>query len=1049
MMTAWHDRHKLILILSCLLLVGLLSAGLARLTQTADYRVYFDAGDPDLNASEKLAADYTPSDNILMVLEPRGSDMFTAEHLDSLRDLTERAWMIPLVQRVDSLTNFPYMVADGDEVSINPLYGTRHAPLTAADIDHIRDIALGEPELVNRLVSGDGKVAAVNITVRFPAGEVDRKTREVVAAVRALAADFEQAHGDIKVHLTGIVMMNNAFPEVSEQDSARLFPIMLAVIVLAIQYLFRSTKITLAVVVVMILSIMSGVGFAGWLGLRLNPVTGATPVIILTVAIAACVHVLSGFRHHYLSQGTSQVDAMARAVQQNARPVMLTSLSSALGFLSMNFSESPPFRQLGTISAVGIMMVCLLSLTFLPALINSLRIKQPAQDQATGRLNAFLAFLVNQVIRRPLAVFLVMASLSAILVFSATRNELNEDFVRYFDKSFDVRNSTEFAIDHLTGIGVIEYDFPAVNGVTDPAYLNQLEKIGNWFTSQPEVRHVESFANTMKRINRSMHGGDSHYDRIEQDAVLNSQYLFLYENSLPLGYDVSNRLRFDKQASRLSVTTGDITNNQLLALEQRASDWLAQNAGPELQVPGLGWSMMFGKVAAKNIKSMLVATLLAVLVVSLFLIVPFRSVRIGLVSLIPNVIPALAALGIWALTVGTVGLAASIVTAMTFGIVVDDSIHILDRYLKGRQRGLDGEQAVRQAIVNVGKPVIYTSLLLMAGFLCLAFSGFRINSTIGWLSCMTIAVALVFDLLMLPALLLLVDRHRSRTQVAIIDGDRLAGTNSGLVPGGVGLLMMSGLLLISWAALYTAPVQAASDSQARGLEIATRLDQSDRGYRDVEADVTMRLYSAQGQSFERTLRVYQLENHADGDKSKMIFESPNDQKGVALLTYSHPGAIDDQWLYLPALKRAKKIAAQNKSGPFVGSEFAFEDMVPQELDQYTYELVSTDACGDYQCAQVYRFPRDPDSGYSKQEVWVNTDLWRVEKVEFYDRAGLLMKTLSFDGYQLFNGRHWRPASMRMDNHQSGRATEMDWRDYRFSVGQSDSDFSVNRLKLGR
>ena len=232
----------------------------------------------------------------------------------------------------------------------------------------------------------------------------------------------------------------------------------------------------------------------------------------------------------------------------------------------------------------------------------------------------------------------------------------------------------------------------------------------------------------------------------------------LYENSLPQGLGITDRVKLDKSATRLTVTTKDINNNELLGLEKRASAWMAMNLPQVMQAPGLGWSVMFGGIAKNNIYSMLFATLLAVILVSVILIFTFRSVKLGVISLIPNLLPAMVAMGIWGATVGMIGLAASIITAMTFGIVVDDTIHFINRYLHNRRiLKLGVNESIHDCYMSVGKAMIITSLALMAGFLVLSGSGFKINSIIGVLSALTLGVALVLDLLMLPALLIKLD----------------------------------------------------------------------------------------------------------------------------------------------------------------------------------------------------------------------------------------------------------------------------------------------------
>lgn len=210
--------------------------------------------------------------------------------------------------------------------------------------------------------------------------------------------------------------------------------------------------------------------------------------------------------------------------------------------------------------------------------------------------------------------------------------------------------------------------------------------------------------------------------------------------------------------------------------------------------------------------------------------------------------------------------------------------------------------------------------------------------------------------------------------------------------------------------------------------------------------MTMLLRNAHGEESLRYMRTRALEVENDGDKTLMVFDRPRDVKGTALLTFSHKTELDDQWLYLPALKRVKRIASKNKSGPFMGSEFAFEDLASQEVEKYTYKYLRDEACGDLQCFVIERYPVDPNSGYTRQMVWLDKQEYRPQKIDYYDRKNSLLKTLEFSKYSQYLDRYWRAADMFMSNHQTAKTTLLSWSNYQFRVGLKDSDFNRNSLK---
>ena len=243
-----------------------------------------------------------------------------------------------------------------------------------------------------------------------------------------------------------------------------------------------------------------------------------------------------------------------------------------------------------------------------------------------------------------------------------------------------------------------------------------------------------------------------------------------------------------------------------------------------------------------------------------------------------------------------------------------------------------------------------------------------------------------------------------------------------------------------------APAAFAQTDEEKGLEIAKAADAYDEGFVDFVADMVMTLRNRKGQESVRQIRIHTLEVTNEGDKSMSIFDDPADVKGTAMLTFTHGLEPDDQWLYLPALKRVKRISSRNKSGPFMGSEFAFEDLGSQEIEKYSYKFLREEACGDWQCNVIERKPLYKHSGYTRQTVWMDKDQFRVAKTEFFDRKNSLLKTLEFSGYKQYLDHYWRPGKMDMQNHQTGKSTTLEWKNYQFRTGLSEKDFNKNKLK---
>jgi hypothetical protein len=567
-----------------------------------------------------------------------------------------------------------------------------------------------------------------------------------------------------------MVPYNNAFAEYSQKDMSTLVPLMYLVIIVICLATLRSFFGTLTTLVVIMFSVVSAMGVMGWLGIKLTPPSASAPTIILTLAIADSIHLLSTL-FHYMREGMTKHDAIVKSLSINFTAVFLTSITTVVGFMSMNFSEVPPFRDLGNIVAVGVTAAWVFSIMLLPALMAVLPVRVKAARTHTGRS---MEWLGNFVVTRRRALFWFMMILSVGLVAFIPRNELNDNFVTYFDKTVSFRNATDFMVANLTGVDQIQYSLSAgeSGGVSNPAYLQKLEEFANWYRSQPNVIHVNAITDIMKRLNKNMHGDDPRYYTIPDGRMLSAQYLLLYDMSLPFGLDLTDQINVDKSASRMAVTLGSVTSKDILTLESHAYQWLQEHAPATMLSHGTGPSVMFAYIGDRNIRSMIGGNITSLVLVSLIILIAIRDIKIGLLSLIPNLIPIGMAFGLWGLLVGEVGLALSVVTSLTFGIVVDDTIHFLTKYLHARrQYGLPSHDAVRYAFSTVGTAMWVTSLILVAGFLVLTFSAFKLNSSMGLLSAITIVFALLADYLLLPPLLMKLEERKNEKQITTDNDD--------------------------------------------------------------------------------------------------------------------------------------------------------------------------------------------------------------------------------------------------------------------------------------
>ena len=754
-------RHKYLTVIIFFLLIALASTGIGKLHFIADLRVFFSKDNPQLQNLEKFERAFTKMGSVVFIINPASGDVFTRENLTAIKELTRAAWQLPHSSNVNSLTNFSYTRADGDELVVEDLVGDP-ASLSAADLARIKDFALNEPMLQHSLISPTGNVATVMISITTHEGTFDNP-EELAVKSKELARRISKKYPAVEIYVSGSEIFNYAFTEVSRNDMTILYPIMFAIMIMMMFILLRSLTAVVTILVIIVSSALTAMGLAGFCGISLTTASTVAPIIILTVAVADSIHLLVSMLY-YMRHGKSKNEAILEALRVNMQPIFLTSLTTAIGFLSMITSDSPPFRDLGIIVAIGVVSAFIYTVYLLPAMLAILPVPKPRQPSAHSFFSRFnIDSLSDFIIARRNALLWFMSLLLLILALGLPRLELYDNFVEYFDKRYEVRRVTDFLEENVSGLSSIKYLFDSgeEGGINSPEFLAGVEKFSNWYLSQPEVVKVASIVHTIKRLNKNMHGDDPAFYCLPQNRELVAQYLLLYEMSLPFGHDLQDSMTPDRSALSLTVYTRRISTSKFRQLEERAAQWLAQNSPPSIQPAATGMVSMFAHISERNIKGMMKSTGLALALITLILIFAVHSFKFGLFSLIPNLMPAIMTFGLWGLLVGYVNMAVSYIAAMSLGIVVDDTIHFLSKYLRARRElRLSPKKAVSYTFHTVGMALFTTSVILSSGFVVLFFSGFEVNAVMGVLMAIAIAFALLADFFCLPVLLLLIDKEQ-------------------------------------------------------------------------------------------------------------------------------------------------------------------------------------------------------------------------------------------------------------------------------------------------
>ncbi|MCI0755769.1 efflux RND transporter permease subunit [Teichococcus vastitatis] len=736
-------------LLIALILVVASSVGAGFLHFRSDERVFFASDNPDLARLETFEARYGKDDTLLLLIEAKTGDLVTPERLTAMATIVDDLWTMSMVKRVDAPTNFQIASGDGEGLVIDQLWRLGD-PTDTPSLERLRERAQQTDLLMGRLLTEDFRTALVALKFRIPPDQVAQASEGLTGELRNHVAQWREAYPELTFRISGSMALNTTFGEASAQDSALLIPLMFVVLLALLWLMVGSLVPVLISFTVITAAIASALGVGGYLGVPMTSVSVAAPFVITIVAVCDTVHfafAAAEARH----KGHDRRAAVIHAAKMTAWPVLLASLTTAVGFFSLLFSDSPPFAHLGLLCGLGTVFAYIYAMTIGPALLTLIPWKG---REALVRFGPAIGRVAGWAARRPFPAMLLALIPALGAAAFIGNNRLDDRYVHYFDERFEFRRDADALNRTLGGFYTLEYDLPspADAGVSNPGYLTALDRFGQWMRAQPEVTHVANHADRIKMVHRAMLDGAAEAYRVPADPAIAAQLLALYEMRLPFGMDLREQVTADRSASRMTVALKDVSTAETLALANRASAWIAREA-PLLSSgsEATGTTTMFAHIGMRNIENMVLGTSLEFAVVGGMLLLAFRSFWMTGVAMVANILPAIAALGGWGLLVGEVGMAVAAVVAVTLGIVVDDTIHSMTALRRARARGLRSAELAREAFTEIGPGMLATTVCLAAGFFTLALSGFQINAWLGLMTGIVIVIAVIFDLLFIPA----------------------------------------------------------------------------------------------------------------------------------------------------------------------------------------------------------------------------------------------------------------------------------------------------------
>lgn len=766
-LNAWSTQHPFLTVGLWLACAAMALASLTGLRMDPTVDAWLKDGDTRLDGLVEFRAEFDAGRSLVIMLAAPAAELFSVSGMTALRRVHVGMEKIPGTVRVDSVVNFPYSTVNGDDLRVVDLLG-HDGPLDSLRVRQVQQRALADERLQRRLINADGSAVLV-IATFVP--DIDTDVALAEAAYKkgqALIHDVQQDHPQLEFMLSGAVGAMAAYFQAARQDAFVLLPLAFALAMLAmLAYLrfesgyWRTAFASVAAAFVLIVcAVVIPLGLMPALGIDATNAAIVIPVAILTLAVADCLHVLITFYQHRRAPMDRNA-ALLSSLRLNAEAVWITSLTTALGFLTLNISWALPYIVMGNLVALGVFLAWLGTNTLFPALLSLF----PMRVGRAGRADTPMRTLAQWVIGSPRLIgFFGVCCLGVILV-GAPQNRMNDAWLEYLRTSTPFGRDTQQIQEEFGGIASFDFVLSSNNpsGIYDPEFLSQVDAFASWLEKQPEVSHVQGIHTTIKRLNQDLHANDPDFYQIPELREEAAQYLLLYELSLPFGASLTNEVNLDKSALRLTAALLNSDSELILDVQQKVLAWFSEHA-PELATSGTGDSILFAELGQQLTTSMILNTILVMLAVTIAIYLIFGSLAYGLISLIVNSLPILLALGIWGLLVQDMGMGSALVFSMTIGIIVDFSVHFLSKFRIAQQdKGFATQQGIEYAFSTVGVALLVTTAVLSLNFGLLGLSDHKLNIYMGLLIAMTIIFALLCQLLFLPWLLMALDRLRQRS----------------------------------------------------------------------------------------------------------------------------------------------------------------------------------------------------------------------------------------------------------------------------------------------
>ena len=750
-------NFRAISILISLALFVVLLRGASNLIFNPDMDTFFPQSHPATSLNTLIDETFIPTDNIIIAVNSKNDSIFTKENLSAIEKLTEKSWTVPYSVRVDSLTNYSYIRSVDDDLLVEPFIEDA-LNLEESFIEERKNLVNQQEVIFGSLISEDKKTSVISIIVDPTQPNKELKVEELIEYIVSFLEEVKSENPNLDIRLLGNPYQEYISPKLIQAEMPVVLPTMLALIFLSVFFMLRSYFAVLATVLVVFMSVSATFGAIGHLGNPLNQMVVTIPILVITLALADCVHLFSIF-FQKRAAGLSSKESMIKSLELNLQPLFLTTLTTCIGFLSFNVLDVVPLVDLGNGVAIGIALAFTFTILFIAPLFSFFEINAPKATRQQVNVSRKIAEF--SLVNGKTLIWLVPL-ISLTLISFIPLNELNENPTQMYSDNFTSFGSDTLWLDEKLGV-TFPVSFKAnskTSSIADPEFLKTIENFSLWLEAQEEVNHVTSLAHTMKNLNKSMHGDKPEWKKIPEDQNLASQYLFFYEMSLPMGLDLNSSISQDRSSTKISATLRDMSSQEFLKFNERITTYIEENNLTETISQPAGFRVVFSHLGMVIINSLFFGVLVGLILITTVIGLAFKSKLFAVLSTFPNILPIGVAFGLWAIIDGEVGFMVAVGMGSTLGIIVDFTVHLLSKYdLARKEMNKNPEEAIYFAFESVGFALIIMTFVLSLGFLVLNMLSFLPLHDFARFSTMAFIVALAIDFLLLPNLLVKYDKR--------------------------------------------------------------------------------------------------------------------------------------------------------------------------------------------------------------------------------------------------------------------------------------------------